>query len=62
MLGKDILVVLSDSGKLSFLTFSNEMHRFFSLQFLSVSIYSWPRGDSHIESFLVILFAIYIFE
>jgi hypothetical protein len=27
--GKDLLVVLSDSGKLSFLTFSVEMHRFF---------------------------------
>ncbi|KAK2985367.1 hypothetical protein RJ640_029324 [Escallonia rubra] len=29
MLGKDLLVVVSDSGKLSFLTFCNEMHRFF---------------------------------
>ncbi|ERN01370.1 splicing factor 3B subunit 3 isoform X1 [Amborella trichopoda] len=27
--GKDLLVVLSDSGKLSFLSFSIEMHRFF---------------------------------
>ncbi|GMP96881.1 hypothetical protein CsSME_00045326 [Camellia sinensis var. sinensis] len=27
MMGKDLLVVISDSGKLSFLTFSNEMHR-----------------------------------
>ncbi|KAG2686848.1 hypothetical protein I3760_09G025800 [Carya illinoinensis] len=27
MIGKDLLVVISDSGKLSFLTFCNEMHR-----------------------------------
>jgi splicing factor 3B subunit 3 len=27
-MGKDLLAVLSDSGKLSFLSFSNEMHRF----------------------------------
>lgn len=27
VLGKDLLVIISDSGKLSFLTFSNEMHR-----------------------------------
>ena len=26
--GKDLLLVVSDSGKLSFLTFCNEMHRF----------------------------------
>ena len=29
MQGKDLLIVISDSGKLSFLTFCNEMHRFF---------------------------------
>ncbi|KAM6571490.1 hypothetical protein CsatA_015570 [Cannabis sativa] len=29
MLGKDFLLVLSDSGKLSVLSFCNEMHRFF---------------------------------
>lgn len=29
-MGKDLLAVLSDSGKLSFLSFSNEMHRFLS--------------------------------
>ncbi|KAJ0028112.1 hypothetical protein Pint_36331 [Pistacia integerrima] len=29
MLQKDLLVIISDSGKLSFLTFCNEMHRFF---------------------------------
>ncbi|KAA8518334.1 hypothetical protein F0562_015783 [Nyssa sinensis] len=35
--GKDILAVLSDSGKLSFLTFSNEMHRFFPLTHIQLS-------------------------
>ncbi|CAH9068267.1 unnamed protein product [Cuscuta epithymum] len=35
--GKDILVVLSDSGKLSFLAFCNEMHRFFSLSHVQLS-------------------------
>lgn len=29
LMGKDLLVVISDSGKLSFLAFCNEMHRFF---------------------------------
>lgn len=29
VMGKDLLVVISDSGKLSFLAFCNEMHRFF---------------------------------
>lgn len=33
-MGKDLLAVLSDSGKLSFLSFSNEMHRFLPLVFL----------------------------
>ncbi|PIA53914.1 hypothetical protein AQUCO_00900466v1 [Aquilegia coerulea] len=36
-LGKDLLVVLSDSGKLSFLTFCNEMHRFFAVSHLQLS-------------------------
>ncbi|KAF5750632.1 pre-mRNA-splicing factor RSE1 [Tripterygium wilfordii] len=31
MRGKDLLVAISDSGKLSFLTFCNEMHRFYPL-------------------------------
>lgn len=31
--GKDLLVVLSDSGKLSFLTFCTEMHRLLTLSF-----------------------------
>lgn len=35
--GKDILVIISDSGKLSFLTFSNEMHRFLSLSQIRLS-------------------------
>lgn len=29
VMGKDLLVVISDSGKLSFIAFCNEMHRFF---------------------------------
>ncbi|CAI9782727.1 unnamed protein product [Fraxinus pennsylvanica] len=37
LLGKDILVVLSDSGKLSFLSFCNEMHRFFPLTHIQLS-------------------------
>ncbi|KAH7853889.1 hypothetical protein Vadar_007697 [Vaccinium darrowii] len=37
MMGKDLLVVISDSGKLSFLTFCNEMHRFFPLAHIQLS-------------------------
>ncbi|KAK1287156.1 hypothetical protein QJS10_CPB19g00834 [Acorus calamus] len=37
MLGKDLLVVLSDSGKLTFLSFSTEMHRFFPLAHIQIS-------------------------
>ncbi|KAK9123355.1 hypothetical protein Sjap_012957 [Stephania japonica] len=37
MLGKDLLVVLSDSGKLSLLTFCNEMHRFFAVSHVQLS-------------------------
>ncbi|CAN0927524.1 Spliceosome-associated protein 130 B [Linum grandiflorum] len=37
MQGKDLLAVISDSGKLSFLTFSNEMHRFFPLTHIQLS-------------------------
>ncbi|KAI3967397.1 hypothetical protein MKW92_005185 [Papaver armeniacum] len=35
--GKDLLVVLSDSGKLSFLKFCNEMHRFFPISHFQLS-------------------------
>ncbi|KAJ6382350.1 hypothetical protein OIU77_030910 [Salix suchowensis] len=35
--GKDRLVVISDSGKLTFLTFCNEMHRFFPLTHIQLS-------------------------
>ncbi|XP_038973265.1 splicing factor 3B subunit 3 isoform X1 [Phoenix dactylifera] len=35
--GKDLLVVLSDSGKLSFLTFCSEMHRFFAMTHIELS-------------------------
>lgn len=35
--GKDLLVAISDSGKLSFLTFSNDMHRFFPLTHVQLS-------------------------
>ncbi|KAM3690289.1 hypothetical protein ACB098_09G113200 [Castanea mollissima] len=37
MLGKDLLIVISDSGKLSFLTFCNEMHRFFPVTHVQLS-------------------------
>ncbi|KAM7505591.1 hypothetical protein LguiB_004495 [Lonicera macranthoides] len=37
MLGRDLLVVISDSGKLSFLTFCNEMHRFFPWTHIQLS-------------------------
>ncbi|XP_057982841.1 uncharacterized protein LOC131167852 isoform X2 [Malania oleifera] len=37
MAGKDILVVISDSGKLSFLRFCNEMHRFFPVTHVQLS-------------------------
>ncbi|KAF3775235.1 Splicing factor 3B subunit 3 [Nymphaea thermarum] len=35
--GKDLLVVLSDSGKLTFLTFSIKMHRFFPVAHIHLS-------------------------
>ncbi|GAB4851486.1 hypothetical protein Ancab_030888 [Ancistrocladus abbreviatus] len=37
MLGKDLLILLSDSGKLSFLSFCNEMHRFFAVTHVQLS-------------------------
>ncbi|XVE96196.1 hypothetical protein REPUB_Repub02eG0200900 [Reevesia pubescens] len=37
MRGKDLLLVISDSGKLSFLTFCNEMHRFFPVDHVQLS-------------------------
>ncbi|KAK8554110.1 hypothetical protein V6N12_031085 [Hibiscus sabdariffa] len=37
MRGKDLLVITSDSGKLSFLTFCNEMHRFFPVDHVQLS-------------------------
>ncbi|XP_062002924.1 uncharacterized protein LOC133720570 isoform X1 [Rosa rugosa] len=37
MLGKDLLVVVSDSGKLSVLSFCNEMHRFFPVTQVQLS-------------------------
>ncbi|KAM7261907.1 hypothetical protein ACFE04_020984 [Oxalis oulophora] len=44
MIEKDILVVVSDSGKLSFLTFCNEMHRFFPLTHVQLST---PGNSRH---------------
>nr|CAD1818479.1 unnamed protein product [Ananas comosus var. bracteatus] len=35
--GKDLLIVLSDSGKLSFLNFCSEMHRFFAIARIELS-------------------------
>lgn len=43
--GKDLLLVTSDSGKLSILTFSNEMHRFFPLTHVQLS--STPGNLKH---------------
>lgn len=40
-MGKDLLAVLSDSGKLSFLSFSNEMHRF-------LLVYSYLSRKPHV--------------
>ncbi|EYU39984.1 hypothetical protein ABFS82_10G175900 [Erythranthe guttata] len=37
VLGKDMLLVISDSGKLSFLTFCSEMHRFLPLTHIQLS-------------------------
>ncbi|CAN4118631.1 unnamed protein product [Withania somnifera] len=37
LLGKDLLVVVSDSGKLSVLRFCNEMHRFFAVTHVQLS-------------------------
>ncbi|XP_073278173.1 spliceosome-associated protein 130 A-like isoform X2 [Primulina huaijiensis] len=44
LLGKDILLVISDSGKLSFLSFCNEMHRFFPFTHLQLSA---PGNSRH---------------
>ncbi|ESQ48841.1 hypothetical protein EUTSA_v10019900mg [Eutrema salsugineum] len=44
-MGKDLLAVLSDSGKLSFLSFSNEMHRFSPIQHVQLS----SPGNSRIQ-------------
>ncbi|KAG8371805.1 hypothetical protein BUALT_Bualt12G0001400 [Buddleja alternifolia] len=44
ILGKDMLLVISDSGKLSFLTFCNEMHRFFPLTHFQLSS---PGNSTH---------------
>ncbi|CAL0326673.1 unnamed protein product [Lupinus luteus] len=43
MWGKDLLVALSDSGKLSLLTFCNEMHRFFPITHVELSNPGNPR-------------------
>ncbi|TYK25370.1 pre-mRNA-splicing factor RSE1 [Cucumis melo var. makuwa] len=37
MLGKDLLIVISDSGKLSFLSFCNKMHRFLPMTHIQLS-------------------------
>lgn len=51
--GKDLLLVTSDSGKLSVLTFSNEMHRFFPLTHIELS--SSPGNlRSHVGSMLAV--------
>lgn len=41
---KDLLVILSDSGKLSFLSFCNEMHRFFPITHVQLSN---PQNSTH---------------
>ncbi|KAK6149257.1 hypothetical protein DH2020_016782 [Rehmannia glutinosa] len=44
ILGKDMLLVISDSGKLSFLTFCTEMHRFLPLTHVQLSA---PGNSRH---------------
>lgn len=43
LLSKDLLVVISDSGKLSVLRFCNEMHRFFAVTHVQLSSPGNPR-------------------
>nr|XP_011467138.1 PREDICTED: pre-mRNA-splicing factor prp12 [Fragaria vesca subsp. vesca] len=45
MLGKDLLVVVSDSGKLSVLSFCNEMHKFFPVTQVQLSSPGNSRGQ-----------------
>ncbi|XVE75786.1 hypothetical protein DITRI_Ditri12bG0120600 [Diplodiscus trichospermus] len=45
MRGKDLLIVISDSGKLSFLAFCNEMHRFFPVAHVQLS----DPGNSRLQ-------------
>ncbi|XP_021761204.1 uncharacterized protein LOC110726043 [Chenopodium quinoa] len=44
VMGKGMLVIISDSGKLSFLTFCNEMHRFFPVTHVQLLI---PGNSRH---------------
>ncbi|PIN20426.1 Splicing factor 3b, subunit 3 [Handroanthus impetiginosus] len=44
ILGKDMLIVISDSGKMSFLAFCNEMHRFSPLTHVQLSA---PGNSRH---------------
>ncbi|XP_021717361.1 uncharacterized protein LOC110685192 isoform X2 [Chenopodium quinoa] len=44
VMGKGMLVIISDSRKLSFLTFCNEMHRFFPVTHVQLSI---PGNSRH---------------
>lgn len=50
-MGKDLLAVLSDSGKLSFLSFSNEMHRF-------LLVYSYLSCKHHVIVLISLLFGV----
>eukprot|EP00898_Chlorokybus_atmophyticus_P003273 jgi/Chlat1/3947/Chrsp26S04201 len=43
--GKDLLVLLSDSGKLSFVTFSNDLHRFLALSQVHLSYPGFDRRE-----------------
>ncbi|CAN4109295.1 unnamed protein product [Withania somnifera] len=45
LLGKDLLVVISDSGKLSVLRFCNEMHRFFAVTHVQLSSPGNPKDQ-----------------
>lgn len=49
-MGKDLLAVLSDSGNLSFLSFSNEMHRFLPRVLLFI-----PNYSCHLAHFTAVL-------
>ncbi|XP_021751316.1 uncharacterized protein LOC110716977 [Chenopodium quinoa] len=55
-MGKGMLVIISDSGKLSFLTFCNEIHRFFLVTHVQLSI---PGNLRHQIGRMLVVDALY---